>query len=264
MKRTILALFLAAGCTSVPQDSRPPNILFLFSDDQRADTIHALGNPNIETPAQDRLVREGTTFTRAYCMGAMQGAVCVPSRAMLMTGRTLFRVNTRMEGQGTWPEAFTKAGYSTFITGKWHNEVPSLLRVFQEGRNIFIGGMGNDPYALPVQDITSDHKLTDKRPGGKHCVELFADTAIEYLKRQKGDRPFLAYVAFNAPHDPRIAPREYHEKYNRAMPPVPANFLPQHPFNNGFMAGRDEELAPWPRMPEIVRQHLADYYASIT
>src|SRR6185436_10559044 len=234
------------------------------SDDQRADTIRALGNPNIDTPALDRLVADGTCFRRAYCMGAMEGAVCTPSRAMLMTGRTLFRIKPDLAGLPTWPEAFAKAGYATFITGKWHNQAPSLLRAFQEGRNVFLGGMGKDPYALPVQDFGPDAKLSEKRPSGKHSVELFADTAIEFLQRQKGDRPFLAYVALNAPHDPRIAPKEYHDKYNAAKPPLPANFLPQHPFDNGNMTGRDEELAPWPRTPEIVRQHLADYYSSIT
>src|SRR5258707_6773791 len=65
-----------------------PNVLFLFSDDQRADTIAALGNKHIHTPNLNRLVRQGTACTRAYCMGARHGAVCVPSRAMLLSGRT--------------------------------------------------------------------------------------------------------------------------------------------------------------------------------
>src|ERR1043165_9473173 len=169
----ILCLFAPAGAAT--QAASPPNILFLFSDDQRADTIHALGNAAIETPNLDRLVAEGTVFTRAYCMGAQQGAVCVPSRAMLMTGRTLFRIRENLDGQVTWPEAFARAGYSTFITGKWHNQAPSLVRVFQEGKNVFLGGMGKDPYALPVQDFGPDHKLSEMRPSGKHCVELFTD-----------------------------------------------------------------------------------------
>jgi arylsulfatase A-like enzyme len=259
-----VSLCILAPAGAATQAASPPNIVFLFSDDQRADTVHALGNAAIETPNLDRLVAEGTVFSRAYCMGAQQGAVCVPSRAMLLTGRTLFRIKETMDGQGTWPEAFAKAGYATFITGKWHNQAPSLLRTFQEGRNVFLGGMGQDPYALPVQDFGAEGKLSEKRPSGKHCVELFADTVIDFLKRPKEGKPFLAYVALNAPHDPRIAPREYHDRYNAAKPPLPDNFLPRHPFNNGNMAGRDEELAPWPRTPEIVRQHLADYYASIT
>jgi arylsulfatase A-like enzyme len=257
----ILCLFVPMGAAG--RGAAPPNILFLFSDDQRADTIRALGNAVIETPCLDRLAARGAAFTRAYCMGAQQGAVCVPSRAMLLTGRTLFRIKENLDGQPTWPEAFAKAGYETFITGKWHNQAPSLLRTFQAGRNVFLGGMGADPYALPVQHFDPDRALTEKKPSGKHCVELFSDTAIEFLKGRKEGKPFLAYVAFNAPHDPRIAPKEYHDRTNAAKPPLPANFLPQHPFNSGNLTGRDEELAPWPRTPELVRQHLADYYASI-
>ena len=239
-----------------------PNILFFFTDDQRADTIAALGNEHIRTPNLDRLVAQGTTFTRAYCMGAQQGAVCVPSRAMLMTGRMLFRVKENLAGQTTWPEMFAKAGYTTFITGKWHNGGESLLRAFQQGRALFLGGMGN-PYKLPLQDISATHMFENKRQSDGHSVKIFADTAVDFLKQQKGAQPFLCYVAFNAPHDPRVAPQEFHERYNAAKPPVPANFSPQHSFNNGALTIRDEALAPWPRTPEIVRQHLADYYASI-
>src|SRR5262245_27935459 len=131
-----------------------PNILFLFSDDQRADTIAALGNEHIRTPNLDRLVGSGSACTRAYCMGADQGAVCVPSRAMLMTGRTLFRVSSELKGQTTWPEMFARAGYATFLTGKWHNGPESARRAFDEGRAVFFGGMG-DPYELPVQDFAA-------------------------------------------------------------------------------------------------------------
>jgi arylsulfatase A-like enzyme len=254
---------LITGDAPAADVQKKPNVLILFSDDQRADTIAALGNKHIRTPHLDRLVKQGTTCTRAYCMGAMQGAVCVPSRAMLMSGRTLFHVSPILKNQETWPEAFARAGYATFMTGKWHNGPESARRAFAEGRSIFFGGMG-DPYRLPVQDFVSGTGLTQVRPSGKHSVELFADCAVDFLKKQKGDKPFLCYVAFNAPHDPRVAPKEYHEAYNRAPPPLPANFLPQHPFNNGELVVRDERLAPWPRTPEVVRQHLADYYAAIT
>ena len=242
-----------------------PNVLFLFSDDQRADTIAALGNPHIQTPNVDRLVKRGTSFTRAYCMGSMQGAVCVPSRAMLLSGRTLFRVPGDLKGVTTWPEMFARAGYRTFMTGKWHNGQASALRTFMLGKSLFFGGMG-DPYELPVADFTDKRTLTDPRKSGKHSVELFADEAIDFIKSQKGsNQPFLAYVAFNLPHDPRLAPKEYHEIYNAKKPPLPPNFLPQHPFNLGpDLIGRDEKLAPWPRTPDVVRQHLADYYAAIT
>lgn len=257
----LVCLFLFP-LAAAAEPAKRPNILVLFSDDQRADTIAALGNPHLRTPHLDGLVRDGTAMTRAYCMGSMQGAVCVPSRAMLLTGRTLFRIKENLQGQATWPEAFATAGYRTFFTGKWHNGAPSAIRAFQESQAIFLGGM-TDPNKAPVQDLGANRTLTDKRPSGKHSVELFADRAVDFLGRTTPDRPFLAYVAFNLPHDPRVAPKEYHARYDPARVPLPANFLPQHPFNNGEMIVRDEKLAPWPRTPEVVRQHLADYYAAI-
>lgn len=242
----------------------PKNVLFIFSDDQRADTIHALGNPHIQTPHLDSLARRGTAFTRAYCMGGMQGAVCVPSRAMLMTGRSLWRIDEQLNGQPTWPEQFTAAGYSSFITGKWHNGPASLPRVFPAGKAIFTGGMG-DPFKLPLQDISPERGLVKHpRPAGKHAVEEIADSAVEFLTNRPKDKPFLLYVAMEAPHDPRVAPPEYHEKYRATPPPLPPDFLPVHPFDNGEMIIRDEKLAPWPRVPENIRAQLGDYYALIT
>jgi arylsulfatase A-like enzyme len=262
----VLTVLLAIGTTSnaseAPGIARQPNVLFLFADDQRADTIAALGNSHIKTPNLDRLVSQGTAFSRAYCMGALQGAVCVPSRAMLLSGRTLFHVKENLAGQPTWPEAFAKLGYSTFLTGKWHNQGPAALRVFEHGKAVFLGGMG-DPYKLPIQDISAGHEFINKRLSGEHSVKVFADAASEFLRSQTADRPFLCYVAFNLPHDPRVAPAEYHARYDREKPPLPPNYLPLHPFDNGEMTVRDEALAPWPRTPEIVRQNLADYYASI-
>src|SRR5689334_1785722 len=68
------------------QNSSRPNILFLFTDDQRFSTLHALNNPAVQTPNMDRLLRRGTCFTHACIMGGTIGAVCAPSRAMLLTG----------------------------------------------------------------------------------------------------------------------------------------------------------------------------------
>jgi arylsulfatase A-like enzyme len=258
-----LLAFQSSARADNPAAPKKYNIVFLFADDQRADTVAALGNKHIRTPNLDRLVHEGTAFTRAYCMGSPKhGAVCVPSRAMLLTGRTMFRVDETLK-QPTWPEAFARAGYVTFVTGKWHNGQASALRCFQQGNSIFFGGMGN-PDDLPVADFTTEHTLTKAHKAPKHSVSQFADSAIEFLRSYKEDKPFVAYVPFNGPHDPRTAPKEYHDYYNANLPPLPPNYLAQHPFNNGELVVRDEQLAPWPRTPEVVRQHLADYYAYIT
>jgi arylsulfatase A-like enzyme len=255
---------LALPASAAAQTRKQPNIIFVFTDDQRADTIHALGNKHIKTPNIDRLVKRGTAFRQAYCMGANQGAVCVPSRAMLMSGRAYMRVPTDLHRVTSWPEMFARSGYVTFITGKWHNGEASLLRCFQIGKAVFLGGMG-DPYNLPVADISPRRTQANKRASGKHSVELFTDQLVDFIRNHKDKKPFLAYIAYNAPHDPRVAPSAFHDYYNTHLPPVPANFLPQHPFNIGDdLAGRDERLAPWPRTEKVVRQHLADYYAAIT
>ncbi|MCL5278382.1 MAG: sulfatase-like hydrolase/transferase [Planctomycetes bacterium] len=242
-----------------------PNVLFLFADDQRADTIAALGNSHIKTPNVDKLVTGGFTFRTNYCFGGNSGAVCMPSRAMLMTGKTWFHIDTAtLKGAKLFPEVLQENGYVTFGTGKWHNGQPSWLRAFQHGKNIFFGGMA-DHTKVPVRDLGPDGKLTAVRTGEKFSSELFADVAIEFLHHWDGKKPFFVYVAFTAPHDPRMPPVPFREMYYRARPPLPANFLPQHPFDNGMMqGGRDENLAAWPRTEAVIRDQLAEYYGAIT
>jgi arylsulfatase A-like enzyme len=259
----LLGIFLCSSC--LVHGAGRPNVLFLFADDQRADTIAALGNPHIRTPNLDRLVTSGFTFRTNYCFGGNSGAVCVPSRAMLMSGKTWFHVDTAtLKDARLLPEVLAENGYVTFGTGKWHNGQPSWLRAFQQGKNIFFGGM-SDHTKVPVRDLGPDGRLTAVRTGEKFSSELFADAAIEFLRHQDGRKPFFAYVAFTAPHDPRMPPVPYREMYYRDRPPLPVNFLPQHPFDNGMMkGGRDENLAPWPRTEAIIRDQLAEYYGAIT
>ena len=92
----------------------------------------------------------------------------------------------------------------TFGTGKWHNGQPSWLRAFQRGKTVMFGGM-SDHTKVPVRDLGPDGKLTAERTGEKFSSELFADSAIEFLKNHDGKKPFFAYVAFTAPHDPADA-----------------------------------------------------------
>jgi arylsulfatase A-like enzyme len=242
-----------------------PNVLFLFSDDQRADTIRAHGNPHIRTPNLDRLAAAGVSFRNNYIFGGNSGAVCVPSRAMLMSGKTWFHVDTAtLEGAKLLPEALGEHGYATFGTGKWHNGQASWLRAFQRGKSVMFGGM-SDHSKVPVRDLGPDGKLTAERSGEKFSSELFADSAIEFLKGHDGKKPFFAYVAFTAPHDPRMPPESFREPYYRSLPPLPPNFQPQLGFDNGAMrGGRDENLAAWPRTETTIRDQLAEYYGMIT
>ncbi len=260
MRRWHLILPLACACALQAQQ---PNILLLFADDQRPDTIGAHGNPYIRTPNIDRIVAEGFSFRRAYCLGSQGGAVCVPSRAMLNTGKSFFRIRGDMDGETTLGQLLGRSGFSTFATGKWHNGQESWLRSFQQGRNIMFGGMSNHA-KVPVVDLGEDGKITAQREGVRFSSTLFADAAIEFLRNYREEQPFFAYVAFTAPHDPRNPPPKYRRMYYRNPPPLPPNFAPQHPFNNGQMTGRDESLGPWPRTAAVVQDQLSEYYGLIT
>lgn len=266
MRHAWLPALVLMLCCATTAEARRPNVLFLLADDQRPDTIHALGNDLIQTPHLDRLVRTGTAFTRAYCMGSTQPAVCVPSRAMLMSGRTLFRAPVDLAAVPLMPEVFGAAGYDTFGTGKWHNRPASYARAFRQGADIFFGGMA-DQFHTPIYpfDPSGQYPAASKHPAEHFSSETFADAAIGFLQSRKGsDRPFFCYVAFTSPHDPRTPPGSYATMYDPAKMPLPANYLPEHPFDNGELKVRDEQLAPWPRTPAIVRKELADYYGMIS
>jgi arylsulfatase A-like enzyme len=239
-----LAVLVIASWSSAAETARRPNILLILADDQRWDTIRALGNPEIHTPHLDRLVERGFHFTNAYCMGSMIGAVCLPSRTMLITGRSLWRIpanpraKTPPEGVPLLPTLVGAAGYDTFHCGKAGNSCTFGNAAF--GTNIETTGRT----ALSASEN--------------------ADRAIEFLRRHDGKRPLFMYLAPSVPHDPRLAPDEFAKRYNPARLSLSRNFMPQHPFDNGELQVRDELLAPHPRTPEIMRQHLADYYATIT
>lgn len=242
-----------------------PNILFLFTDDQRFDAFGAMGNPEVITPNMDRLAERGMTFTHACIQGSVVPAVCQPSRAMLMTGRSLYHAPRDCGEFTTLPQHLREHGYATFGTGKWHNLPDSYARSFSDGAKIFYGGM-SDHLEVPVYDFHPDGRYPeeDRYIGKRFSSELFSDAAIEFLERYDEDAPFMAYVSYTAPHDPRMAPREYEDLYDPGRITLPENFRPVHPFDNGEMVIRDELLAPFPRTPEVVQEHIAAYYAMIT
>lgn len=263
-----------------------PNVLFLFTDDQRFDTIGALGNPAVRTPNFDRLAARGVAFTHAHIPGGTSGAVCMPSRAMLHTGRSLFHITEAGQridpAHTTLGEAFQGAGYRTAGFGKWHNGKASFARSFTDGDEIFFGGMCDhwnvpayhfDPEGRydatlkscpdPMRSNMVRERGCDHIHAGRHSSELLADAAIAFLDRA-GDDPFLAYVAFLAPHDPRTMPQTFRELHDPETIELPPNFMPGHPFNNGALHIRDEELAAFPRDPDEVRRHIAEYYGMIS
>ncbi|MGI8982885.1 MAG: sulfatase-like hydrolase/transferase [Pirellulaceae bacterium] len=258
----MLPLFLTLALWSAEPR---PNIVVLFADDLRFDAMGAFGNDEVKTPHLDALARRGTAFTHCFNMGSMNPAVCMPSRAMLMSGRTLFHVPVQLTGVKTWPQHLREHGYATYGIGKWHNGPASHAAAFNEGAAVFFGGM-SDHFKLPIFDFAADGKYPKERQktGDRHSSELFADEAIHFLQGYKRDQPFFLYCAFWAPHDPRTAPAEYAKLYDPAKLRLPHSFLPEHPFDNGELKVRDELLAPFPRTADEVRRHTADYYAMIT
>jgi hypothetical protein len=125
------------------------------------------------------------------------------------------------------------------------------------------GKRGNT--ALLIQARFEHNKYLDdkaERLSGEPGKQI-VDEAIRFL-REPHDRPVFMYLAFGNPHDPRVAARRYLDLYDPARIPLPGNFLPVHPFDNGEMVIRDELLAPWPRTPEEIRRQLAEYWAVVT
>ena len=258
-----------------------PNVLFIFADDQCFETIRAVGTDEIETPNLDRLVRRGTTFTHAYNQGSWSGAVCVASRTMLNTGRFLWHANAvyktsekeRQEGR-FWSELLKRAGYRTYFTGKWHVRA-NATKAFDVARHVR-GGMPNQTpagYNRPLPDKPDPWKPWDPQfggfwKGGKHWSEVVGDVAVDYLdEASKSPQPFFMYVAFNAPHDPRQAPKSYVDKYPLKNVRVPKNYLAEYPYKDAIGCGknlRDEKLGPFPRTEHAVKVHRQEYYAIIT
>lgn len=264
------------------QAAEKPNLLFIFADDMTYEAIGALGNSEIKTPHLDTLFESGTTFTHAYNPGGWNGAICVASRTMLMSGRQLWyahKEEPKMQKElvaekGTWPQMLSTAGYETYMTGKWHVKIKPDT-IFDHVGDVR-PGMPKDrvnAYNRPLAGGEKKWDPTDREEGGfweggKHWSEVEADTAIGYLDHAKGhDKPFFVYLAFNAPHDPRQAPQEYLDMYSADQMKVPEDFLPLYPHRNVMQAGRDlrdEALAPFPRTYDAVKKHRQEYYAIIT
>ncbi len=278
LKISVASLMLSAvvGIAAAKTNISKPNVLFLFTDDQRNDTIRAMGNEHIHTPNMDRLVKSGVAFTNAYIMGGSSPAVCSPSRACLFSGRTLWN----LENQGSWefeisdkyktlPQVFRESGHVTFGTGK--NEPGRkghFARSFSAGDKLLFRGMTSNQYELPLcpfSPIGDYSKEREVMHSGTHSAEVYADACIKFFEEQADSKqPFFAYVAFQTPHDPRQSPKRFRAMYKGIDLPLPSSFKPKHPFDNGILKIRDEKLEGFPRNPNKVRDHIAAYYAMIT
>lgn len=239
------SLFLFVMCTlqvlgGMAQNARKrsgqPNVLLIYTDDHRYSAVHAMMGEAVQTPNLDELAANGMVFDKTYLMGAFTGATCTPSRAMLLTGRNLFE----LEGRGhtipqthtTLPEVFSRAGYQSYHVGKWHNDMASLARSFDDGD--YVSGMPaylTDQFRMPFShwkkngdykkencfllQYDADGKV-DERPltenevkgpigtekDGPHVAEVLAGGAIDYLKGYRAKGPSLCIWLSRCPTIP--------------------------------------------------------------
>lgn len=279
----LVAFFGFLFLSSCRDDKKPekPNIILIFADDQCYQTVSALGNSEVITPNLDKLVEEGVTFESAFNMGGWNGAVCVASRSMLNTGRFIWRAKKVVDSgldtlaaQGKlWGNLMRRAGYKTYMTGKWHVAVPPE-KCFDT--------VSHQRPGMPKQTKWGYNRPKDKndtvwRPwdkkyggywqGGKHWSEVLRDDAISFIEdASRQTKPFFMYLAFNAPHDPRQSPKRFVDMYPPDKISVPETFIPEYPYKDfiGLKGLRDERLAPMPRTEYAVKINRQEYYAIIT
>jgi arylsulfatase A-like enzyme len=234
-----------------------------------------MGNKIISTPNLDKLAKSGLMFTQAHVMGSHQGAVCVPSRAMLMTGRYVNRLPSDgsiiPDSLISMPEVLRGLGYHTFHTGKWHSDKASHHRMFSDGGDVYFGGMhfekdgGQFNPTVQAFDPTGIFPESTKRKSEIYSSTLYTNNALEFLQSAKAKSgPFMCYIALTSPHDPRTPPPPFDKMYDPTKIPLPKNFYPVHPFDNGDLNVRDEQLLPTPRTPETIKKEIALYYGMIS
>ena len=264
---SVLAL---GGSRCLAAEAKRPNILFILVDDQSPFDLKCY-NPTstLDTPHIDRLAREGMVFDGAYHMGANVGAVCTPSRHMIMSGRTVWHLPTAPQAlqkglcppdldQQTLPAVFNRAGFATMRTCKQGNSYEAANRHF-----------------------TVRHDATKRGGRAETGSAWHGDRVMDYLDRReqaKDAQPFLIYFGFSHPHDERDGTPEYLAKYgavnhvdrdnpppaNPKQPRLPENYLPAHPFPHGHPGLRDEVAVSgvWQRRDEhTIRNELGREFA---
>ncbi|MFM7059114.1 MAG: sulfatase-like hydrolase/transferase [Planctomycetota bacterium] len=228
----------------LPGASRRPNILFILVDDQSPEDL-PMYNPAtpLQAPALTRLAQRGMVLDNVCHMGSFSGAVCTPSRHMMMSGRTLWHLPIGPHKgslcppgleQNTVAAVFNRAGYATMRTCKVGNSYEGANRQFTVRR-----------------DAT-------KRGGTAESGSAWhAEQVLDYLgerRRTNDQRPFYIHFGFSHPHDTRDGTPELLAKYgavnhadpdrrpplNPLQPALPGNYLIRHPFNNSDADVRDE------------------------
>jgi arylsulfatase A-like enzyme len=229
-----LAVPALASAADVP---RRPNIVIILGDDLGYADLGAFGS-EIKTPNLDSLARDGVRFTGFYTH-----ASCSPTRSILLSG-----VDTHVNGLGnmdewtapnqrgiagyegylnnrvvTLPQLLKDAGYHTYMVGKWHlGKAPAQIpaaRGFERDFSLLDGAgsywdMTNFTGASPRSVFTEDGRYLTRLPKGYYATKTYTDKLIEFIDANRGDgKPFFAYVAHQAPHDPYHLPRGWRTRH---------------------------------------------------
>ena len=264
----LAALAASSAIAIAPEPPIPVpirGIVFILADDLRADFLGCSGREGIETPAIDRLAASGTRFEHAYCQGSRSPAICLPSRSRILSGGSDWSVpNWSAAQRGSdlplWPAVLRDQGWRTHHVGKWHCGKPWFQRSFESGASVLFGGMGSH-WTLEVEDLPLVGDPA-KRRLRRYSTEEFGGAAVDFLRSHAAnepDRPFVLSLCFTAPHDPRTSPEDSEVETRAETIRLPGNLLPVHPFDNGEMTIRDEELLAWPRTKPAVRREIALY-----
>lgn len=256
-----------------------PNILWYCTDQQRFDTIAALGNPHVQTPTIDRLVSTGVSLTHTYC----QSPICTPSRSSFMTGLYPSRLHSTRNGNDTFPagapmlisKLIADAGYHCGMIGKFHlvsaghRPEPRLDDGFTEWFHSHAPRddwpEGTHDYGDWVRqrggDLDAMRNSPERVSPDLHQTRWASDRAVEFIKRDH-DSPWMLNINVYDPHPPFIPPREYADRFNPDQMPGPyfkeSDLAHQHKLSavdfQGEVARPDEFNA---------KRIQADYYAMI-
>ena len=230
-RRRFLAGSLAMALTGAmgqqrlsPLLKKRPNILLFVTDDQQQHAMSAYGNSILKTPNMDRIAKEGVLFKNAF----VTNSLCGPSRASILTGVYSHVHGVISNGDGpdfvqqpgiperfmTFPERLRRAGYSTFIAGKWHlNSDPQGF-----DQSVILRGQGvyNDPEFIANGAPIRFRGYVD---------DIVVDQAIEMLDQRPKDRPFLLLCQFKAPHRAWIPPKRHEHAFENVNIPFPPQFF---------------------------------------
>ncbi len=238
-----LVISFATSASATADNAKRPNVLFIIVDDQSPFDLKVYNPDSIcDTPNIDQLAADGMTLDGAYHMGSFSGAVCTPSRHMVMTGRTVWHLPIG-PGAKTCPPNYEKYSMAAVFNDAGYD----TMRTCKRG-NSYSGANGQ---FTVVKDAT-------KRGGTEETGSAWhGKQVLEYLGQReaaKDEDPFLIYFGFSHPHDTRDGTPELLAKYgavnhtdkdslpaaNPKQPPLPINHLEEHPFHHGHPGLRDE------------------------